>query len=69
MRLEIPRFSGSDRERLMQLQSFVTELAERINSTPMDIEGVERGRVLKEGDELIITFSDGSKRSYLMKKL
>lgn len=60
---------GSDRERLLQVQSFLVGLAELINSTPMDIEGVERGRTLDEGEELIITFSDKSRRSYLMKKL
>ncbi len=66
MNIQIPYFSGSTEERVRQIEGWIRELAERQAAFPFDIISLERGARQNNGDEIVVTYSDGTKRRYLL---
>ncbi len=66
---EIPTFSGSAEERMLQLEESIIRLYEAIAEFPLDLRGVEKGRSYEHSDEIIITYPDKSKVTYIIQKI
>ncbi len=66
---EIPTFSGSAEERMLQLEESIIRLYEAIAEFPLDLRGVEKGRSYESADEIIITYPDKSKVTYIIQKI
>ncbi len=66
METQIPYFSGSTEERLKQIEGWIRDFAEKQAAKQSSIYSIERAGQSSDKDEIIITYSDGSKRRYLL---